>query len=137
MHKLREEKYSKASENLKITGETETRFRHIRHENSAYIKRRLARSEIESSSTKNSPFKGTTEYIERYNTINERTKQQDSSTPDFEVNPKMNLLSASNGRPYDNGIIRSEDLKTFGKTQYQNTYQWPDKNQIDKFPWMK
>lgn len=137
MHYLRTKKFEEPEKHLKITGNTENRVRYQNNDKSYYIKKMVTRSDNEIIAKKTSSVSGTTEYIDRYNPIVKLKKQQSDATPPFTINPKPDLLAASNQRPYDNVFIREEDKKGIFKTQFQYVHKWPTDKDLDKFPWIK
>ena len=136
MHNLRNRKFEEPEKYLKITGNCESRVRYVEHDKNLYVKKMVNRADNEKI-VKKSPFSGSTEYIDRFNPIVKLKEQHEKTTPPFIINPAPNMLGASNNRAYDQGIIRTEDLKGFRKTQYQYAHKWPEAGDIDKFPWVK
>jgi len=74
----------------------------------------------------NTTFPGISEYTTRYT-----GQQRDGPLTGFTINPRVDF-EASTGRPLMTLVAPDK-----GGTEYQNRYEWPDGNKIERLPWLR
>lgn len=117
-----------------MTGNSEQRVRYVKHDANEYKKLPVTRKDFDKNTYFDNLPKnlGRSEYVERYAPTKPIAHQSEHAQ--YTINPKQDIVGASQGRPLAEKTEMSQKEK---QTQYRDIHDWPKREKRELFEWIK